>query len=38
MSSNSRPREIHLILALIPAIISATHLKNNTFEDKLLLS
>lgn len=35
---NSRPRQIHLILALISAIRTATHLKNNTFGDKLLCS
>lgn len=35
---NSRPRLIHLILALISAISTATHLKNNTFGDKLLRS
>lgn len=35
---NSRPRLIHLILALISAISTATHLKNNMFGDKLLRS
>ena len=35
---NSRPRQIHLILALISAISTATHLKNNTFGGKLLRS
>lgn len=36
--SNSRPRQIHLILALISAISTATHLKNYTFGDELLRS
>lgn len=36
--SNSRPRQIHLILTLITAISTATHLKNYMFGDKLLRS